>query len=98
MKACLVSSLEGLEGRIAPATIFVVNDSNQLISFDSATPGTIIATKNITGLTNAAMESIKGIDFRPATGQLYALGLTAVPGANNDEGRIYSLDTNTGVA
>lgn len=98
MKHAQLAQIEVLEARIAPATIYVVNDANQLISFDSASPGTIIATKSITGLTHAGTEVIKGIDFRPATGQLYALGINVVAGANNDEGRIYVLDTNTGVA
>jgi hypothetical protein len=89
-----VTSLEVLEARIAPATIFVVNDNNQLISFDSATPGTIIATKTITGLSNAngGVETVKGIDFRPADGKLYALGIDVIAGANNDQGRIYTVD------
>ena len=41
----------------------------------------------VTGLQSA--ESILGIDYRPATGQLYALGNTS---------RIYVINTNTGVA
>ena len=97
MSTHATTRIEILETRIAPATIFVVNDSNQLISFDSATPGTIIGTTNITGLTSAT-EIIKGIDFRPATGQLYALGINIVAGANNDEGRLYTLNTSTGAA
>ena len=89
--------IEILEKRIAPAVIFAVDDTNHLISFDAATPGTILHSISITGLTNAG-ETIKGIDFRPATGELYALGLTVVAGANNDEGRLYKLNTSTGTA
>ena len=44
----------------------------QLIGFDSAAPSTITNTLNVTGLRGR--DSLSGIDTRPATGQLYALG------------------------
>ena len=44
------TSIETLETRIAPATVFGVNSSNGLFSFDSDTPGTLSATTAITGL------------------------------------------------
>lgn len=57
-----------------------------IISFDSADPGSTSGGPFISGLqTN---EAILGIDFRPATGQLYALGSTS---------RLYTLDPGTGV-
>jgi MYXO-CTERM domain-containing protein len=55
------------------ALIYGVTPDNTLFSFDSATPGTINNGFPISGFT-AAGENIRGIDFRPATGQLYALG------------------------
>lgn len=63
-----------------------------LISFDSAVPGTIVSSVPITGLTDS-FESIVGIDFRPADGRLYALG--NAPGSVY---RLYTLDLATGVA
>src|SRR5215218_1253454 len=48
-----------------------LTSQNALISFDSATPGTVGATVPVTGL--GAGESLLAIDIRPATGQLYAL-------------------------
>jgi len=42
-----------------------------LETFDSASPGTIQTTVAVSGL--AANESVQGIDYRPATGQLYGL-------------------------
>ena len=48
---------------------------------------TIEAAHQITGV--AAGETILGIDFRPATGQLYALGSTS---------RLYTINPATGVA
>lgn len=88
--------IEVLEHRIAPATIYAVDTSNHLLKFDSATPGTVESNTNITGLAVPATETIRGIDFRPATGELYALGINN-PDAGNDEGRIYKLNVTTGV-
>ena len=68
-------------------TIYGVTNTNQLVRFDSATPGTISTVGPIIGLQ--ASENILGIDFRPATGQLYALGSTS---------RIYVINTSTGAA
>lgn len=67
--------------------IFVLTSGNRLLTVDSATPGTVTKTVQITGLQSG--ETLLGMDFRPATGQLYALGSTA---------RIYLVDENTGVA
>ncbi len=67
--------------------IFVLTSGNRLLTVDSATPGTVTKTVPITGLQSG--ETLLGMDFRPATGQLYALGSTA---------RIYVIDENTGVA
>lgn len=69
------------------ATLYGVNTSNQLVSFNSATPGTVNTIGTITGLQGG--EEIVGIDFRPATGQLYALGSTS---------RLYVINKTTGAA
>ena len=75
----------------APATraevIRGVTTTNVFESFDSATPGTINTAVAITGLQSG--ESVLGIDFRPATGVLYALGSTS---------RLYVINTITGAA
>ena len=57
-----------------------------LIGFDSAAPGTVTSTLTVTGLGG---ELIRGIDTRPATGQLYALG---------QSGTLFTINTTTGVA
>lgn len=67
-------------------TIYGVNTTNNLLTFDSATPGTASSVA-ITGLQ--AGESVLGIDLRPATGQLYALGSTS---------RLYTINPATGAA
>src|SRR4051812_46413858 len=68
-----------------------ITSTNQLVSFDSATPGTISSTVAITGLV--AGDQIHEIDFRPANGILYALGVNNTAG--NNTGRIYTIDTTT---
>ncbi len=68
--------------------IFGVTTTNGLVRFDSASPNNIlINVATITGLQ--AGENILGIDFRPANGQLYALGSTS---------RLYTINPRTGVA
>ncbi|MDZ4848874.1 MAG: DUF4394 domain-containing protein [Pirellulaceae bacterium] len=63
----------------------------ELISFDSAAPGSVLSNVPITG--PAQFESILGLDYRPATGQLYALG--NAPGSIY---RLYRIDPTTAVA
>ncbi|MET0508986.1 MAG: DUF4394 domain-containing protein [Burkholderiaceae bacterium] len=64
---------------------FAVTSGNQLISFNAGQPQKILAKKAITGL--APGETLVGIDFRVARGQLY--GLTS-------SGRLLRLDTASG--
>lgn len=52
--------------------IYGVTSTQTLVTWDSATPGTIIGGAAIGGMQSN--ETIRGLDFRPATGQLYALG------------------------
>jgi hypothetical protein len=67
--------------------IYGVTVSNKLITFNSSDPGTIMSTNQISGLQ--ANENVLGIDFRPATGQLYGLGSTS---------RLYTIDIGSGAA
>ena len=73
-------------GRLDAELIYGVTTTNVLLTFDSATPGTTNVVP-ITGLQ--AGENILGIDLRPATGQLYALGSTS---------RLYTINPATGAA
>ena len=61
--------------------------TQRLVSFDSAAPNTLTSDAVVTGLQ--AGELLLGIDFRPATGELYALGSTS---------RLYTLNTTSGAA
>lgn len=66
--------------------IYAVNGNNQLITFDSSAPGTILSRQNI---TNTGGDSILNIDFRPANGVLYGLS------GNNS---LYIINPMTGAA
>lgn len=67
--------------------IFGVSTGNTLVRFNPAAPDAVTAIGPITGL--GAGESILGIDFRPASGQLFALSSAS---------KIYTVDQNTGAA
>lgn len=69
----------------AAEELAAVTNSNKVLTFGSDSPGNIDTAYPITGLPSG--EKIVGIDTRPATGQLYALGKT---------GRIYVLDAASG--
>lgn len=72
--------------------IYALNSVGYLISFDSEMPSTVRSQKSIAGVT--AGQSLVGLDFRPATGQLYALGYNATSG----ETQLYTLNTMTATA
>jgi hypothetical protein len=74
-------------GRAQAEFVTGLTSTGNLVTFDSATPGTISTTVAITGLQ--AGETLLGIDRRPANGLLYGLGSTS---------RIYTINTTTGVA
>lgn len=81
----------GLALLVAPTAmaeqIYAVTTTNQLISFDSAAPVDIMTGVAISGLQSN--EEIVGIDFRPATGELFAVGSFS---------NLYTLNPGTGAA
>ena len=85
--ASAVSASQFLPGPAIEGTIFAVTASNKLITFNQANPSVVITTQNITGLQSN--EFILGLDFRPRTGQLYAL---------SSLNRLYLLNPATGAA
>lgn len=64
-------------------------DGTQLLRFNSASSATV-TTATITGVTPG--EILVGIDLRPATGQLYALGINGT----NNAGTLYLIDPQNG--
>ena len=66
--------------------IFASTNSNKLISFVATQPGVIQSTTQISGLGD---ETIIGIDFRPSSGTLFAIGSSS---------RIFTINPVTGGA
>lgn len=79
---CLVvlALLVPAAGAHAAETIYATT-GDDLIRFSSAAPGTIESDRPLTGLQ--AGETVRAIDVRPATGELFALGST---------GRLYEIN------
>ena len=82
-----LGALAIIPGAAHAEVIFGVTDTQRLVTFDSNAPESLLSGVAISGL--AQNEDILGIDFRPATGELYALG-----GFSN----LYTIDTTTGAA
>jgi Domain of unknown function (DUF4394) len=57
-------------------TFLATNDQGQLLSFSADNPRRLDSLRNLTGLPPGV--SLRGIDFRPATGDLYAVGSDSV--------------------
>jgi len=70
-----------------PGITFYALAGNKLDKFSTSNPEKIINSANITGLQSG--EKIAGIDFRPATGELYGLGSNS---------RLYVINPSSGVA
>ena len=88
--AALITGLVGIAGVSSVASaelVYGVTDTQTLVSFDSGNSGSILGGVAISGLQSN--EQIRGIDIRPATGQLYGMG-----SFNN----LYTINAATGVA
>jgi Domain of unknown function (DUF4394) len=67
--------------------VYGLDVNGQLVSFRPGRPGALLSSVAIGGL--AAGEQLLGLDFRPASGELYALGSTS---------RVYVVDAASGFA
>lgn len=74
-------------GYASGGTTYALNTSGELLAFDRGEPGQIDSRATVTGL--APGESLVGVDFRPANGQLYGIG---------DTSQLYTIDPATGAA
>lgn len=72
---------------VAVGDTVALTASGRIVSFNRATPATLVGAVSVTGL--ASGESLLGIDIRPADGLLYALG---------SAGNVYTVDPSTGAA
>ena len=68
-------------------TLFATTDQNTLIQFESKRPDRITDIRALSGLP--AGVTLQGIDFRPATGDLYGVGSDSV---------VYRVNPRTGIA
>lgn len=66
---------------------YALSDDNMLHAYDAENTTTPLSSVTITGLLSG--EKVLSIDFRPATGQLYALSSTSV---------LYMVDQTSGIA
>lgn len=92
-----VTDISVLIERVVPEEIsgqlvYALTATNHLISFDSEAPGIVRDIVPITGV--AAGQLLVGMDFRPSTGDLTALGYNAATG----EARLYNVDRISGAA
>ena len=73
---------------VRPDVVFYgLTEDNRILRYNAKTAETSSGSISITGLQSN--ERLLSIDFRPATGQLYALGSSS---------RVYSINLNTGAA
>ena len=70
--------------------VLALTNGNVIVGFDDAAPGTLTQTTAITGLQSG--EVVVGFDTRPATGELFAIGVVGTTG------RMYVIDPSTGAA
>lgn len=80
----LPGTIIGLAAPTEPVA-YAVDSTNNLLVFNPLAP--LPVAKAVTGLQKG--EQINGLDFRPSTGQLYALG---------SSNRLYTLNTANGIA
>jgi hypothetical protein len=86
LAACATEPMEPL-GPPAKEVIYAVTAANQLIQFNAGQPQKTLSKKALTGL--AGGDTLLGIDYRVAKGQLFGLGAS---------GQLYRIDTKTGAA
>jgi hypothetical protein len=96
----LVTDIAFAIDRAVPAAVtgqlaYALGGTN-LLTFDTALPGTIRTSVGITGID--ATQTLVGIDVRPLTNTLYALGYNATAATGVTNTQVYSLNGATGVA
>jgi hypothetical protein len=86
LAACATQPMEAM-GPPAKEMVYAVTATNQLVQFNAGQPQKTLSSKALTGL--AAGDTLLGIDYRVAKGQLFGLGIS---------GQLYRIDTQTGAA
>jgi len=81
-------ALRGLVFAANPSvSVLALSSDNHLLRFAANTPNTLAADVTVSGLQ--ASENLLGLDIRPLDGKAYGVG---------SSGRLYTVDTTTGVA
>lgn len=94
MNATLVAGLLAATTSVqAQETLYGITDTGTLFRFQSNSPGTQNTVGAVTGLS--AGHALRSIDFRPATGGLYALSTSTT---DPTAAQLYLLDLATGAA
>jgi Domain of unknown function (DUF4394) len=77
---------------------YLIRSGNRLVRMARDNPSVIVQDIAVTGLQPS--EKIVAMDFRneAVLSELYMLGITEVPGVENDVGRLYRVNTVTGAA
>lgn len=93
----MLSNIAVLIERNVPPTasgrlVYALAANNNLISFDASLPGVVRTLVPVSGIVTGQV--LAGMDFRPATGELFALGYNSTSG----EARLYTIDPTSGVA
>lgn len=81
------ASTAAAQSGYAAGTTYALNTSGELVGFDRGSPSQIDSRVAVSGLAEG--ESLVGIDFRPATGELYGVGSAS---------QLYTIDPATGAA
>ncbi|WP_461126004.1 DUF4394 domain-containing protein [Spirosoma aerophilum] len=89
LNACQDHRLPPDSATLPDATVYALNNANQLLRISVRNPGAPQATMSITGSGLESGERMLSIDFRPATGQLYGV---------SDRSRLFVINTTTGEA
>ena len=87
LNACQDHRLPPDPATVPDATVYALNDANQLLKLSVRTPNSPASTMTITGVNQG--ERILSIDFRPATGQLYGV---------SNQSRLFVINTTTAAA
>ena len=95
LMAASLAAVSPVRPAAAGETIYAITPGNVLIRFDGEAPNAVTTIGLVTGL--APGDVIRGIDFRPRTGQLYAV---TVPAGSPSTSvlKSYALDPLTAVA
>ncbi|WP_375416035.1 DUF4394 domain-containing protein [uncultured Hymenobacter sp.] len=84
-------------GGTAQGQLLYALAGGNLVSFDSQNPGVLLSAVNFGGGITAG-QTVVGLDFRPATGELFALGYDAAPATTGNNAQLYTINVSTGTA